>query len=126
LERVFNRPQEISAIILCRDGKKVIERESASLFVSIDVELAMKTLAQKEKGHAVHVKVVSAPGAPGESRHCGEDTKKYHPDHKNRGRNVERSCQTKSRPHCRQVGKNHYPQKPAALPDFFQTRAELR
>ena len=81
---------DVSAIILCSDDKKVIEMGKENyLFVSIDVKLAMKAFAQKEKGHAVHVKVISAPGAPGESRHCCEDTKEDYPDYKNRGRNVE-------------------------------------
>jgi len=86
----------------------------------------MKAFAQDEKGHAMHVKVVPAPGTPGAGRNCCEDTEEYYPDYKNRGRNVERPRQTKSRPHRRQVGKDHSPQKPAALSYFFQARAEIR
>ena len=57
-------------------------------FVRIDVEMAMKTLAQKEKGHAVHVKIVSAPGAPGAGRHCREDKEEYYPGKKDRCSNI--------------------------------------
>jgi len=58
------------------------------IFLGIDMELAMKTLAQIEEGHAMHVEVVSAPRTPSTGSHCCKDTKEYHPNYKNRGRNL--------------------------------------
>ena len=99
---------------------------SLLVLVRIDVKLAMQAFAQIEKGHAVHVKVVSAPGTPGAGRNRCEDTEKNYPDDKNRTRSLVRPCQAESCPHRRHVDKNHAPQKPAALPDFPKPRAEIR
>ena len=66
------------------------------LFVRSYVQPAMKAFAEVEEGHAVHVKVVAAAWAPGQGRNSRDDTEKEQPENKNRGRGVERLCQTES------------------------------
>jgi hypothetical protein len=49
------------------------------------VQLAVKAFAKVHEGHAVHMKVVSASGAPGSSRYECDNDKGDQPDDKSRG-----------------------------------------
>jgi hypothetical protein len=65
-------------------------------FVRIYVQSAMKAFAEVEEGHAVHMKIVAAAGAPGQGRNSRDDAEKEQPENKNHGRGVEGLCQTES------------------------------
>jgi hypothetical protein len=61
--------------------KQPLNSYSGSL-VCADVQLAMQAFAKVHESHAVHVKVVSAPGASGSSRYECDNNKGDQPDDK--------------------------------------------
>ena len=79
------------------------------LFVRIYVQSAMKALAEVEKGHAVHVKVVAAGGAPGQGCNSCDDGEEDNPDDKGHSRFIVRLGQLEGCTHGRHVDEDHPP-----------------
>jgi len=92
----------------------------SSPFISIDVEGAVEAATKREKGWPVGVKTLSATGATDNAGKHDHNNKENNPGDKNEGGTGFIVGRIKSPHHCRQVGDDHQPERPAPLADFLQ------
>jgi hypothetical protein len=89
------------------------------------MELAVKALAQTEKGHSVEVEIIAAPRTPGDGNQKCRSKKENEPGPENHPRGLNGGTNPESDPHGGKVNEDDNPQKPPPPPDSTQAGTDF-